>query len=348
MYQEKGFKSIFDDVKAKPIINATVKEDEIIKPNKRFSVNNDKFDYSLIVDEYKIPSFKYMDDNSINDFYDFPDVIMSQNPEYRYKYPKLSTEEAMVQYAQTEQGIPNELNRFLRQDQTGESLEDIQKQDSIYQEGLNELQKIINEEEKIRKDTKNEIEYLNGNDISDIERLFKTAELNNTETATEKKIGKVEKLIQTYKKSNPVSIKPAVINQKSLSDIQKKAKSAFATKMATRSQTQAKLQEDISKVTKIQALIRGKNAKKLAEEKRKSVDTSDAKTEIIDTNPKNESYIVNRNAYNAILDKYKGKEGATIDAVDKEDKIKLKGLMTALGVSLYTKKLSSLRNKFKT
>ena len=78
MYQEKGFKTIFDDVKAKPIINATIKEDEIIKPNKRFSVNNDKFDYSLIVDEYKIPSFNYVNDNSINDFYDFPDVTMSQ------------------------------------------------------------------------------------------------------------------------------------------------------------------------------------------------------------------------------------------------------------------------------
>ena len=44
MYQEKGFKTIFDDVKAKPIINATIKEDEIIKPNKSFSINNDKFD----------------------------------------------------------------------------------------------------------------------------------------------------------------------------------------------------------------------------------------------------------------------------------------------------------------
>ena len=97
MYQEKGFKTIFDDVKAKTICSATIKEDEVIKPIKTFSVNNDKFDFSLIVDEYKIPSFKYIDDNSINDFYDFPDVTMSQNPEYKYKYPKLSTAETIKQ-----------------------------------------------------------------------------------------------------------------------------------------------------------------------------------------------------------------------------------------------------------
>jgi hypothetical protein len=78
MYQEKGFKTIFDDVKAKAILKANIKEDEVIKPTKTFSINNDKFDYSLIVDEYKIPSFKYIDDNSINDFYDYPDVTMSQ------------------------------------------------------------------------------------------------------------------------------------------------------------------------------------------------------------------------------------------------------------------------------
>ena len=125
MYQEKGFKTIFDDVKAKPIYSATIKEDEVIKPSKTFSVNNDKFDFSLIVDEYKIPSFKYIDDNSINNFYDYPDVTMSQNPEYKYKYPKLSTAETIKQQWQTEEGTPNELNRFLRQNQNGESLEDI-------------------------------------------------------------------------------------------------------------------------------------------------------------------------------------------------------------------------------
>ena len=113
MYQEKGFKNIFDGVKAKTICSATIKEDEVIKPNKGFSINNDKFVISFIVDEYKIPSFKYIDDNSINDFYDYPDVTMSQNSEYKYKYPKLSTAETIRQQWQTEEGTPNELNRFV-------------------------------------------------------------------------------------------------------------------------------------------------------------------------------------------------------------------------------------------
>ena len=163
MYQEKGFKSIFDDIKAKPIYSASIKEDEIIKPNKGFSINNDKFDVSFIVDEYKIPSFKYIDDHSINDFYDYPDVTMSQNPEYKYKYPKLSTEEAIRQYAQTEQGTPNELNRFIRQDQTGQSIESIQEQDNVYAQGLQELEKIINDEHQ---------QYLKGDPILDVNSLF--------------------------------------------------------------------------------------------------------------------------------------------------------------------------------
>ena len=64
MYQEKGFKTIFDDVKAKPILSANIKEDEVIKPTKSFSINDDKLDFSLIVDDYKLPSFKYIDDDS--------------------------------------------------------------------------------------------------------------------------------------------------------------------------------------------------------------------------------------------------------------------------------------------
>ena len=143
MYQEKGFKTIFDDVKAKPILSANIKEDEVIKPTKSFSVNNDKFDYSLIVDEYKMPSFQYISDNSINDFYDYPDVTMSQNPEYKYKYPKLGIAETIKQQWQTEEGTPNELNRFLRHNEKGDSLDDIQEQDDVYQQGLKQIENLI-------------------------------------------------------------------------------------------------------------------------------------------------------------------------------------------------------------
>ena len=135
MFTENGKGTIFDNVKASKIIKANIPEDEIIKPTKMFTVNNDKFDYDFIVNDYKIPSFKYLDDNSLNDFYEYPDVYMSQNTEYKYKYPKLSTGEYIKEQWQTEAGTPNELNRFMRQEKTGENLDDIKQYDNAYQAG---------------------------------------------------------------------------------------------------------------------------------------------------------------------------------------------------------------------
>jgi hypothetical protein len=146
MFTENGKGTIFDNVKASKIIKANIPEDEIIKPKSLFHVNNDKFDSSLIVNDYKIPSFKYIDDNSLNDFYEYPDIYMSQNTEYKYKYPHLSTGEYIKQQWQTEEGTPNELNRFMRHDQTNFSIDDIKQSDNAYQAGLDELQKIINED----------------------------------------------------------------------------------------------------------------------------------------------------------------------------------------------------------
>ena len=193
MYQEKGFKTIFDDVKAKPIYSATIKEDEVIKPNKTFSVNNDKFDFSLIVDEYKIPSFKYIDDNSINDFYDFPDVTMSQNPEYKYKYPNLSKAETIKQQWQTEEGTPNELNRFLRHNDNGGSLEFIQEQDNAYQQGLVELQKMID---------------------NSVKNEDKQARREERPSFKEEIIQEGKDMTRLRKRYNPVTIKPALLNEK--------------------------------------------------------------------------------------------------------------------------------------
>ena len=152
MYQEKGFKTIFDDVKAKKIEKANIPEDEIIKPKSLFHVNNDKFDTSLFVDDYKIPSFKFIHDDSLNDFYDYPDISISQNPIYKYKYPHLSSGEYIKQQWQTEEGTPNELNRFMRQDQSKFSIVDIKQSDDAYQAGLDEIQKKNNEDfENIKK-----------------------------------------------------------------------------------------------------------------------------------------------------------------------------------------------------
>ena len=193
MYQEKGFKTIFDDIKANTIYGATIKEDEVIKPKKSFSVNNDDLDFGFIVDEYKMPSFKLVSDNLvINDFYDYPDVIMSQNPEYKYKYPKLSTEEAMRQYAQTEEGVPNELNRFIRQDENGESLEDIKEFDDIYTAGLNELNKMIDDDTRRIEKIKEKVKDKTGKE-----------QINTILTNRE---DKKEKIILRGKAHNPVKI----------------------------------------------------------------------------------------------------------------------------------------------
>ena len=200
MYQEKGFKTIFDDVKAYKIEKANIPEDEIVKPKSSFHINNDKFDSTLIVNDYKMPSFKFIQDDSLNDFFNFPDISLSQNPIYKYKYPKLSEAEYVKQQIQTEEGTPNELNTFMRHDQSGQSIQDIQKKDNAYQSGLKQIQEMIAE------------------DTQKIKSAFKQVDedtlLNDDEKAEAKaKLGMKAvrniKQLHTYKVKNPVLIKPA-------------------------------------------------------------------------------------------------------------------------------------------
>ena len=200
MYQEKGFKTIFDDVKAYKIEKANIPEDEIVKPKSSFHINNDKFDSTLIVNDYKMPSFKFIQDDSLNDFFNFPDISLSQNPIYKYKYPKLSEAEYAKQQMQTEAGTPNELNTFMRHDQSGQSIQDIQKDDDAYQSGLKQIQEMIAE------------------DTQKIKSAFKQVDentlLNDDEKAEAKaKLGMKAvqnvKQLHTYKVKNPVLIKPA-------------------------------------------------------------------------------------------------------------------------------------------
>jgi len=223
MFTENGKGTIFDNVKGRSIVKAHIPENDIIKPTKTFSINNDKFDSSLIVDEYKMPSFKYIEDNSINDFYDYPDFCMSQNPEYKYKYPKLSTAETIKAQWQTEKGIPNELNTFIRQDETGQSLEDIKIQDNAYQTGLQQIEKMIDEDLKTYKASYNDYRKNEGK-MTDEEEDIKYKDMMKKED----KLSKKEGLRNRYVKSNPVLIKPAI--QKKTIELQKKFKSAFAKK----------------------------------------------------------------------------------------------------------------------
>ena len=202
MFTDNLKKTIFDDIHSKKLVKATIPEDEVIETNKKFSINKDRFDSSIIVDDFKIPSFKYLSDNSLNDFYEYPDITLSQNPEYKYKYPKLSNEEYFSQQWQTEEGVPNQLNQFIRQDQTGESIEDIKEVDDAYQEGLKLIHKMIDEEteaiKKVYKDNKS-------NDIDTVRYLHKDHP---------DKRPAMEKVLKQYEKKNPVLIAPVFTKPK--------------------------------------------------------------------------------------------------------------------------------------
>ena len=72
--------------------------------------------------------------------------MMSQNPEYKYKYPKLSKAQTIKHEWETEQGVPNKLNQLLRAEESGNSIEDIKALDDAYAEGLNQLYSDIDKE----------------------------------------------------------------------------------------------------------------------------------------------------------------------------------------------------------
>ena len=106
---------------------------------------------------------------------------------YKNKYPKLSPNEYSIQTWQTEKGQPNELNRFMRQDKTGRSIEQIEIDDKDYTNGLQKLEAQIR---KNIKELKDDGEYPDS--------YIKNKEEEN------KSIKKV------YKMANPVTIKPAL------------------------------------------------------------------------------------------------------------------------------------------
>jgi len=216
MFTENGKGTIFDNIKSSKIIKANIPEDEIIKPTKMFTVNNDKFDYNLIVNDYKIPSFKYIDDNSLNDFYEFPDIYISQNTEYKYKYPHLSKGEYIKEQWQTEAGTPNELNRFMRQEQTGKSLDDIKAEDNVYESGLKQIQKMIDEDNKTFYDDYNShLKIIKSIIETDEEKEARLKKLDEEKENIEaRKKSKNERTLNRYTKRNPVLIHPVIQKSK--------------------------------------------------------------------------------------------------------------------------------------
>ena len=139
MYTDNGKHTIYDNVKPYNIVKADIKELNDIKTTSRFKISDEKLDnYIQEYNSVSFPKFNFVEDNELFDLMGFGDVeLMAQNPEYKYKYPKLSTEEFSRQMRQTEAGTPKELNQFLRHNETRESIDDIEDYDNAYVNRLN-------------------------------------------------------------------------------------------------------------------------------------------------------------------------------------------------------------------
>ena len=100
--------------------------------------------------------------------------------------------------------------------------------------------------------------------------------------------------------------------------------------------------EEEKKLAKVQLFLKSKNAKKILEEKRKSVNPQDDKTVVETLNTAAETYKTNAQAFKDLVDIYGFlSKNDTIDNLDPDDKVKMKGYMKALGISGKTKKLKN-------
>ena len=128
--------------------------------------------------------------------------------EYKNRYPNLSPNQYSIEMWQTERGTPNELNRVMRQDKTGKSLEEIEADDNDYAQGLATLeQKIKNRKNQ---EIKNIDEDSSLNDIQKEEQKKQIYDLSKKEIKKYIKQNPVRKFAAANKPKNVV-IKPAII-----------------------------------------------------------------------------------------------------------------------------------------
>jgi DNA-binding transcriptional MerR regulator len=133
---------------------------------------------------------------------------MTQNPEYKYKYPKFTKSELIKQRLQTEEGTSNKLNTILRAEQSGASIEEIKELDDEYNKGLAMIFSQIDEEAKEISDNLNKLSK-----ETDISEARKIQQKNILKEAEDKLQGQRTKVKMYNKRYNPVLIKPA-LNQK--------------------------------------------------------------------------------------------------------------------------------------
>ena len=147
MYTDNGKKTIFDDVKPRKIVSVDIPEFNETKTDKQFEIKHLSLDNLETYNTTSFPKFNIVHDNELFNLWGFGDVdMMSLNAEYKYKYPKLTKSEFMKQEWQTQEGIPNRLNQFLRAEETGASIQEIKALDDEYQLGLTDLYTQIDKE----------------------------------------------------------------------------------------------------------------------------------------------------------------------------------------------------------
>ena len=215
MYTDNGKKTIFDDVKPRKIVSVDIPEFNEIKTDKHFEIKHLSLDNSLeTYNTTSFPKFDIFQDNELFNLWGFDDVeMMSLNPEYKYKYPKLTKSEFMRQEWQTQEGIPNKLNQFLRAEEAGTSIQEIKEMDNDYQAGLGKIFTEIDEEaEKI----KNILQTDGKNDV-----ILTEAEKDHLKEEEEKIKEKRFRTRLMQKQYNPVLIKPALNTKDFLKKIER-------------------------------------------------------------------------------------------------------------------------------
>ena len=207
MYTDNGKKTIFDDVKPKQIVNVNIPEFNDYKQPSGFHISHASLDDYL--DKYNTQSFSKFDivkDDELFDLWGFGDVsLMTQNPEYKYKYPKFTKSELIKQRLQTEEGTSNKLNTILRAEESGASIEEINEFDDEYNKGLAIISSQIDKEAKEISDNLNKLSK-----ETDISEARKRQQQNILKEAEDKLQGQRTKVKMYKKRYNPVLIKPAL------------------------------------------------------------------------------------------------------------------------------------------
>ena len=116
-----------------------------------YSIDNKKV-YQGHTKNYNSSEFNYnrnYDREYYNQFHIHPKTRpIELYTEYKNRYPNLSPNQYSIEMWQTEKGVPNELNRAIRYEKTGRSLETIEADDNYYAQGLAKLEETIKSKRK--------------------------------------------------------------------------------------------------------------------------------------------------------------------------------------------------------